>query len=703
MAIVHSYTSALNVIDFGGCSWQYQEGQSVTITSPVTISAVELYGALQNTSWHDEYGIVIYAGGASGSATGSPLTSSEPYVSSEIAGFSVTTADWCAFPLSTPLAMTTGQYFIGCCGISTPVGSQTFRWYDDGTGDSTGYTGGGRRVSSDYGATWSVIMPDDHQFRLLGADGISQYPVDQKYNQYLVAAANDGIYYGKSSTAMAALTAATGQISTANPLDMVNAFQKIYIANEDFMKVISFSDVRLCTAELGAGGVSVPTRGTELTGGTSGGKVVVDFVTESTGSAYIYGYQVNTVAIVSDDTFTDTGGTLSVSFAMVSAVNTGPHCYTWTPFANDTATYGTMPSKANLVTRYRGRLVLNCLSAPHSWHMSRVADPYDWLFTVNDPLSPINGHNGEAGEIADVPTAFIPQGDDYLIFGCVDSIQVLAGDPVLGGSIDELDDVTGIYGKDAWCKDEAGEIYFYGRTGLYKLPGGRGKPQEISNSKLPNLVTDLDASSSADRMVCTYDPVRHGVILSKTALTAGTNDNYFFDLRMDGIYPEDYPANCGIFCNQEFKGKTVLGAFDGYTRVFDDDAKSDDNGGSNSVITSYVGWVQVFNDTGDTDEGSRIDKMIIDTAGSITGTNFADTDNVNFSIYTHDTAEDCMEDIRSGGTAFLTVALISVGRQPMIRQAVRGTAIGFVFTNSTISETWAINKIMGTVMPIGDV
>ena len=525
----------------------------------------------------------------------------------------------------------------------------------------------------------------------------STTPVEVRSIRQLVTFAGNKVFYGPNATSLTELTAASATIDCTVPLKAQGGFGKVFVANEANKVVLSFSDTKLATADVGSS--ALPTRGMQLTGGTSGAKMVVDFLSDSTSTAYVYGLNITTIAFTSIETVTGIAAS-SVSFTSTEPSNTGPHTFSWTPYGNDTATYGTMPDKSNLVALYRGRMVVNCLSAPHNWHMSRVANPFDWLYVVNDPLSPISGNNADAGEVGDVPVAYIPQSDDYMVFGCAGSVQIMAGDPAFGGSIDELTNMTGVFGAHSWCKDEAGNLYFYGTNGLYKMAGGRSKPENISVGKLPKLASDWSAASSVERVVCTYDAERTGIILSKTVLTTGVNYNYFFDLKMDGLFKEEYPANGSIYSSINYKGDTIAGGFDGYLREFLDTAKSDDNGATDSAITSYVGWVEVLNDTGD-DDGTVIKSITVDTAGGASSGGFTDTDTVDIAIFTATTAEECMEDMIDGATAFLTVALVSVGRQAMIRQNIRGNAIGFKLTNSVLSESWAVNKIIGNVESVG--
>jgi hypothetical protein len=293
-----------------------------------------------------------------------------------------------------------------------------------------------------------------------------------------------------------------------------------------------------------------------------------------------------------------------------------------------------------------------------------------------------------------------------MIFGCADSIHILDGDPAFGGSIDELSNITGMYGPWAWCKDENGNLYFWGSNGLYKMAGGRSKPINISQGHLPQWVDDWAVASADHRVVLTYDPSRHGVIVSKVTLADGTNLNYWFDLKTEGFYPESYPTACGIFCSLYYDSDTsgtrelILGSNDGYLRTFLNSAKDDDSGGSDTAISSYVTLPLIkLNETEDAE--GKLTSLTFELAGGASAGDFSDTDGVTYELHVGDDAETCLENIRDGATAFASGTLSGTGRKNRIRTRARGRWLGIKLYNSTAAETWAVNLINGTVVSAG--
>lgn len=454
---------------------------------------------------------------------------------------------------------------------------------------------------------------------------------DKVYSKRLVTVGNNEVWHEATAETMSELAAANGTIDTNNPLTVAEAFQKVFVANQTNLKIADFANTKITTADLNT---HAPDRGNILTGGTSGAKMVVDYITSVTADAActIYGTRTTVATFASGETVTGTDDdSNSITFALSAAETSAPHWYDWTPYGNDTTNFGSMPSSAYLVERYRGRLVLSGHpNYPHQWYMAKVSNPFDWKYGSTDPLTAVAGNNVDAGEIGDIVRALVPYGDDFLIFGCADSIHILDGDPAFGGSIDELSNITGIFGPWAWCKDEDGNLYFWGTNGLYKMIGGRSKPINISQGHLPKWVDDWAIDPDTHRVVLTYDPSRHGIIISKTTLADGTNLNYWYDLKTEGFYPETYPTACGIFSSWYYDSdasgtrELILGSNDGYLRTFLNTAKNDDAGASNTAISSYLTLPIIKLSEVDDSEG-KLTSLTIELAGGLATTKLTHT------------------------------------------------------------------------------
>jgi len=524
----------------------------------------------------------------------------------------------------------------------------------------------------------------------------------------LIAVAYNQVWYEDISMAvgeMVELTAANGDIDTSDQLQMFEAYQKVFIVNGSNLKVADFSNTKITTNDIGS---HPPNKGNILTGGTSGAEMVVDFCTSLSGATTIYGYRTTDATFVDTETVTGTDNDgNSISFTLNADETAPPHWYDWTPYGNNTNAYGSMPDKAYLGCLYRGRCVLSGNpNSPYQWYMSRQANPWDWLYTANDAQAPVAGGNSDAGKIGDIIRCLIPYKDDYLVFGCANSIWVLRGDPCEGGSIDEVDRTVGIFGATSWCFDNTGNLYFWGTGGIYRLPAGFGQIEHISSLSMPKLVDDEAPDPSTHRISMVYDRQRNGILICITKVSDGTNSNYWYDLKTNGFYPETYPEECGAYSLLYYDASDkdyrhlLIGCRDGHIRKFDESAKNDDIGVADEAISSYA-TLSIIKLTEEDDKEGKITSLTFELAGGASGSDFADTDGLSYEIHVGDDAETVLEKIRNGDTPFATGTLTGPGRTNRIRTRAKGAYLGLKLYNSTASQTWAINKITGKVVESG--
>lgn len=621
-------------------------GQSFTTSVAYNISQIDLYLA---KGVGDDVGTIIvgiYAVDGSGHPAGGAL------VSGTIANAVITevgTYTWNECALSSAYALSNNtKYCIVVHGTSLDV-SNVLEWPVDDLNDLSDFAGGDAEYSTTGGVPggWSTDITADHLFKCWG-DTAPQF--DKVYSKSLVAIGNHEVWYESPAGTMKEFTDANAQINTSAPLTVTEAFQKLFIANETNLKVADFINTKLTTD---TAATNSPEPGTVLIGDTSTAKMVVDYIAAN--EKTIYGKRITAATFAAEKISGTTAAGLDIDFDTNDAEDAPPHWYDWTVFGNvaDADKYGVMPDSAYLVCRYRARLVLaGNPDYPHQWYMSKIGFPFNFLYGTNDPMTAVAGTNANAGELGDIIRALIPFGDDFLIFACANSIHLLDGDPAAGGSIDELDNKTGIFGPWAWCIDGVGDLWFYGTGGLYKMVGGRSKPVNVSQSHLPQLVDTWAALPGTHRVVLTYDPYRNGIIISRTTLDGGANLNYWYDLRTEGFYPETYPTACGIFSSHYYDSDAtatkglVLGCNDGYIRNFYNADKNDDVGTTNRQISSYAAW-PIQHLTEDNDRAGKLTSLTIELAGGGAGGDFGDTEEVSYSLYVGDDAETCLEKMKA--------------------------------------------------------
>jgi len=497
--------------------------------------------------------------------------------------------------------------------------------------------------------------------------------------------------YGAATGVFNAVNVVTSDDAGANTMDPA-----------DFVPAVVSDATEI---DLGAGNelTTPPLAGDLLTQAIPTATMVVDFV--DTDKRYIYGYAASGIFdVVNDVSSGDEGGQAMdpADFVpeTVSEPEDMPHWYLWT---SHPSTPGGMPEKAYLGYRYNGRAVLaGNPDSPHQWHMSRQGDQLDWDFTAADAQSPVAGQDVDAGVLGDVIRALIPYHDDYLIFGCSNSIYWLQGDPMSGGSMATVSDDTGIFGANSWCWTDGGTLYFWGANGVYKWILHQA-PVCISQINLPDLVKDSGANPSTHGITFGWDKRRGGIVIAITKLADGTNTNYFLGIQTEipSFFPEVYPAACGAYsmlsydANDPSTSGLLLGCTDGYVRAFDDDANSDDAGDTDEAIDSHVA-LGPFPITDDLVKDGLVSSPRLELSGGRSGGSQVDSDNTTVSMFTDISAEGLVESVVDGGAPkFSFVASGPGARRGKVKSHTASGRFACVrIRNSTKAKSWAMEQLI---------
>jgi len=605
---------------------------------------------------------------------------------------------WTEIELSAGVELTAGtEYAIVTRAISGDISNSIHARVDD-----SGTYGDGLAVSSvNSGGTWSVIAAIDWMFKEYAGDlipGDSPPPASNvSYSKKLVAVGNDQLWYESSAGTMEVLAGATGDIDCTVGLDMFEAFGKVFVANGTNLKVADFVNIKITTLDIES---HPPDFQTILTA-AGGAKMIVDYITALTGACTIYGKLITTAEFGAEAvTGTDDDGN-AISFTG-TAQTAGPHWYDWTVFGND-STYGIMPSQATLGCNYRGRAQLSGdEDYPYQWYQPRQNNPWDWNYIANDAQSPIAGGNSDAGEVGDLVIATIPYKDDYMIFGCAGSLWYLIGDAAESGTIQELSLTEGILGAKAWCWDNAGNLYILSTSGLLKIPPGFGPPENITLESYPDFVKDIAFNSSTDRITMAYDREGNGINICNTTLADGTNENWWYDLRTGGLFPDSYPEECGVYSaffyesvNPAYKG-LLFGCFDGHIRFFDPTAKSDVlTGDTVEAIDSYVDLAPMK--LGKEGKEGKLTSLVgVLAGGGVTGGSQADSSDVYYKIYGEISAEKVIERMYAGTNVRASGTISAPGRVrgSMKKRKVKAAYLGIRIGNLAEAETWAMEKLL---------
>lgn len=564
---------------------------------------------------------------------------------------------------------------------------------------------------------------------------------------------------------MIELAGLTDNIDTSDQLEIFEAYQKVFIINGTILKVADFVNTKLTLALFTTAPTRgstiiqdtsdatmivdfVNTGLTEIygyvTGGTfnttntiSGGDLASSNSLVPAGINGMLTHAALTTAHAADDVLTQatTSATMTVeytdatkthtygritagTFNTTKAVTGSGSGTGFTPTATDTSpplaydytvypggTFGTMPGQAYLGCMYRGRIVLSGNpEAPNQWYMSRQANPYDFAYVSNDSQSPVAGGEDPtgAGKVGDIVRCLIAYKDDFLIYGCANSIQEMAGDPASGGSIDTIDATTGIFGAHSWCFDGDGNLYFWGAGGIYVLERSSRNVRNLTEISLPDLIKDEAADPSTHRITMEYDRKRFGLNICITKLADGSNSNYFYSLSelTMGLFPETYPEECGAYsmfyydANDPDYKDLLVGCKDGYIRKFDPTAKDDNIGATTEAINSYV----TFGPLKLASEGKE--GMLHSLSGFVTGGGSggteADSNDIAYKIFVGRNAGDVAEKLvaNSGQKISGTLKATGLPRGQTQKKKVRGVFAGIRLENITAGQTMSIDRLV---------
>ncbi len=485
------------------------------------------------------------------------------------------------------------------------------------------------------------------------------------------------------------LADSVSDIDTSDQCMMFEGFQKAFVVNGANLKVVDMINTKLTHTTL----TTAHAHGDILTQAVTNATMVVDFT--NTAKTATYGY-------VTSGTFTATAnnitGSGSGTIFQATVVTARPHWYDWTVYPGGAS--GAMPEKAYVGCLYRGRCVLaGNPNAPQQWYMSKIADPWDWVYAANDAMSAVAGSNVVAGKMGDIIKALIPYRDEYLIFGCANSIWIMRGDPAMGGTLQAYDESKGIFGPKSYCFDHEGNMYFFSLTGLYMVPVGLGPIQDISLIVLPRLDTDEELDPAVHRITLSFDKEHHGILICVTKVTDGTNSNYWYDLKTNGFFPENYPASAGVYSSffydatDDANRKQLVGCKDGFIRVFDESTKNDATTTSTQAINSQV--VLPILQSVDDNMDVKLTSLTVSLAGGRSGGTESDSDTLTVNYFTDKTTETVMETIKDGDTPLqtATVALSSENKLGKLRQRIKGHSIGIQLQDNSINTSWAIERV----------
>ncbi len=487
-----------------------------------------------------------------------------------------------------------------------------------------------------------------------------------------------------------------GDLNTDGYVAVIPAFQKVYFADgrtegDGGYNKLDFINTRL------VGEASGTFTAEELVEQATSEAAGIFIETIGTGAtAWHLVYRITTTEFDSEHVVTGADSETTVTPTSVVAP---PH---WTPW---TLTTGDFPDGgSNIGSLYLGRIFLNDMYHPHQWICSRAGDPLDFDTSEDDVGAAISSQtSGLAGKIGAPLIGFIPYKNYYQIFGCIGELWIMRGDPATVISFSNLSYADGLFSPTSWCFDDKGNLYFVGNSGFYRLPAEAATsnvgPENLTLSKYPNLFNQLNLNRRTDRVVVAYDKDRFGIIFTAVMMDGAWSFSFFYDIRNNSMWPEEYATNAipaSAYYFDSYRGdyrKLLLGGQDGYVRAFDEDAKDDDNGASDSAIDSYIILGPIDLSPLVAGEG-KLQELIIDLS--------EDTDGLSWSLYSEDSAEALIDGIEEGTLSPIDNGTFSSGgHQNSIRTHVRGKYLAIELNNDSSGESWGLETIECKIKVVG--
>lgn len=219
-------------------------------------------------------------------------------------------------------------------------------------------------------------------------------------------------------------------------------------------------------------------------------------------------------------------------------------------------------------------------------------------------------------------------------------------------------------------------MYFVGSQGLYRITGDSGVTM-LSRNRLDNFFNSLDYSTV--ELSLTWDSLRQGIWIVALNETAEALPAYFWDKRTDSFWQDEFSSLIGpsamhyASMSGGSTSKTLIGGVDGYVRMVDGSATSDD-GQSYTARVDFGPFMAMPNQRIQL-QGVRAD--LCESSGT-----------VNVQIARGATAEQCLT-----ATPQIDITRSGPGRLRPVASNVGGNAIRVRFQQDSAEDGMSIERV----------
>lgn len=319
-------------------------------------------------------------------------------------------------------------------------------------------------------------------------------------------------------------------------------------------------------------------RRTAVVASTRGGdlKIILDRVLSPTGGMNAVVPGLDSVCLVLGPQTSTTGGGFVYVLDGRSYRKVNPSLSvvsTWT------ASAGSLPigvvdstARARFGVLWRNRMILYGVAGnSDNVYASRQRNMDDW-----NVLATPDGTEAWNYTAPFLVSCVHPLDEDRLLIASLTGLHVMFGDIALGGSVEEVSREIGVSGHYAAAQDERGNTYFVSpQKGLYVIPKGGSSPTPVSLG----VRDDFFESIPPDALVRTVWMNRQEGLL---IVAQSAEPSCLFYDRSTGAFIDDVmkPEHCGGAVAPDNAapggGFVLLGGLDGFIRVHDPGAVSDD-------------------------------------------------------------------------------------------------------------------------------
>ncbi len=313
---------------------------------------------------------------------------------------------------------------------------------------------------------------------------------------------------------------------------------------------------------------------------------------------------------------------------------------------------------------------------------SAVGDATDWDDGSLDDGAAWAFGTGLPGKIGSPLTGLLQLTRGVMIIGCVDQVWRMQGDPAFGEP-DLWPALTnsGISGHTAITMATGDVALFHGPPGLFMV-GPAGDAVPLSGDTLTTFIQVSRSIISNYRIIVIRDPERYltHVFVTPEDRSQGTHVCYDertggFEPGRGGFLPIQFPALVGPTAACVFRGKLVLGTWDGRLLTFSNSAKSDDG----EAIESRVCVAAARGSRSDFDVEMVALRVVLDAA----------SDDASLRVYGGRNAQEAA--VGTGRDLLVTATLSAF--DGLVTQSARAPALSIEIWNTTVDRRWVVEDI----------